>query len=424
MTPTPLLDELSQWLHEHWDPDRTLRTWWADLAESGWSQPQWPVEWYGRACSRDDAIAVARAIRDFGALNAPAGFATGMAAPTLIEHGTDEQKARHLPGIVTGIDAFCQLFSEPNAGSDLAGLQCRAERDGNEWVVNGQKVWTSAGRIANKAMLVARTNVDVPKHAGISYFFIDVTQPGVEMRPLREMTGRAFFNEVFLTNARVPVDDLIGGEGNGWAVANTTLAFERALSGGTGAGPTPDAGGIAGNLDAPVGTFVGQPQGDELPSSTGAALQLAATARRLGRAGDPRVRADLVRLYVLERVIALTTDRGLALQRAGRDLPGLPNLAKMQQSHAIRLERDLTFEILQATGMLHAYDAEAAVELEREAGIKGLGHLVDTALFAQAPPIYAGSDQIQRNIVGERVLGLPREPNPQRDTPFRDLPKN
>jgi alkylation response protein AidB-like acyl-CoA dehydrogenase len=154
--------------------------------------------------------------------------------------------------MVDGTDAVCQLFSEPNAGSDLAGLQCRAERDGDEWVVNGQKVWTSGGQIANKAMLVARTDIDVPKHAGISYFIIDMLQPGVEVRPLREMTGHAFFNEVFLTNARVPTVDLIGGEGNGWAVANTTLAFERAQAGGGERGASGNPGPIAESSDATV----------------------------------------------------------------------------------------------------------------------------------------------------------------------------
>ena len=143
-------------------------------------------------------------------------------------HGTDEQKERYLRDIVTGSEAWCQLFSEPGAGSDLAGLSTTAVRDGDEWVVNGQKVWTSGGQVADLGMLLARTDPDVPKHQGITYFAFDMHQPGVEVRPLREMTGRALFNEVFLTDARVRDDDVIGGLNNGWAVANTTLAFERA----------------------------------------------------------------------------------------------------------------------------------------------------------------------------------------------------
>jgi alkylation response protein AidB-like acyl-CoA dehydrogenase len=188
------LEELHGWLKEAWDPDLTLRDWWARLAESGWSQPHWPAQWFGKGLSVAVANDVTRAIQEFGAVTAPVGFATGMAGPTLLDHGRDDQKARHLPGMVNGADAYCQLFSEPNAGSDLAGLQCRADRDGDSWLINGQKVWTSAGQIANKAILLARSDADVPKHAGLSYFIIDVRQPGVEIRPLREMTGRSYFN--------------------------------------------------------------------------------------------------------------------------------------------------------------------------------------------------------------------------------------
>ncbi|MGH9216542.1 MAG: acyl-CoA dehydrogenase family protein, partial [Acidimicrobiales bacterium] len=253
------LGELGDWLEANWDPELSLREWWQRLGESGWAQPHWPREWYGRGLSRADGLAVSVAIQRFGAVPGPVGFATGMAGPTLLVHGTDEQKRRHLPGMVTGRDGFCQLFSEPNAGSDLAGLQTTAVLGGDDWVVNGQKVWTSGGQVANKAMLVARTNVDVPKHAGISYFLIRMDQPGIEVRPLREMTGRTFFNEVFITDARVAVDDLIGGEGKGWTVANTTLAFERALSGGAGATTTARPGPIAGDLDLRAGDFVVAP---------------------------------------------------------------------------------------------------------------------------------------------------------------------
>jgi alkylation response protein AidB-like acyl-CoA dehydrogenase len=419
-----LLVELRSWLAANWDPDRTLRAWWQRLAESGWSRPGWPVEWFGKGLPDAEALAVSRAVRDFGAVTGPTGFGAGMAGPTLLTHGTDDQRRRHLPGIATGVDAFCQLFSEPNAGSDLAGLQTRAERDGEEWVVNGQKVWTSGGQIANKAMLVARTDVDVPKHAGISYFFIDVRQPGVEIRPLREMTGRTYFNEVFLTDARVPDADLIGGAGNGWTVANTTLAFERALSGGGNVGNSARPGAIAGDLDRPAGSFVTATIGGDDPApSVTPGMQLIALARRTGRLGDPFVRDALVRLRTLEQLNTLTAERGRALRAAGGDLPGLPNLSKMAQNHAVRLARDLTYEILGATATLHGYDPVAVAELEIATGIEGLGDLLETALFAAGPPIFGGSDQIQRNIVGERVLGLPREASTDRTTPFKDLPR-
>jgi alkylation response protein AidB-like acyl-CoA dehydrogenase len=413
------LSDLQAWLREAWDPTVALGDWWARLAASGWSQPHWPLEWFGKAMSRAEANDAIRVIRDFGAVTAPTGFGTGMAGPTLLVHGTNDQRARHLPGMVDGRDAYCQLFSEPNAGSDLAGLQTRAERDGDHWVVTGQKVWTSGGQIANKAILVARTDIDVPKHAGISFFIIDVRQPGVEIRPLREMTGRAFFNEVFMTEARVPAEDLVGGEGNGWAVANTTLAFERALSGGGEAGATAEPGEIAGNLEQPAGNFATRlSPGAEHEGSRGQFPGLARLAAQTGRAADPLVRDNLVKLYTLNTV------RGRALEQSGSELAGLPNLAKMSQNHAYRLGRELIFSLFQAAGMLHAYDEEARSSLEAEIGIEGLGAFVDAALFAQAPPIYGGSDQIQRNIVGDRVLGLAREPSADKGVAFRDLLRN
>jgi alkylation response protein AidB-like acyl-CoA dehydrogenase len=419
-----VLEELREWLKTAWDPDLTLRAWWARLAESGWSQPHWPVEWFGKGLPATVADTVTRAIQDFGAVTAPLGFATGMAGPTLLDYGTADQKTRHLPGMVDGTDAYCQLFSEPNAGSDLAGLQCRADRDGDSWRINGQKVWTTGGQIANKAILLARSNADVPKHAGLSFFIIDVRQPGVEIRPLREMTGRSYFNEVFLTDARVPAEDLVGGEGNGWAVANTTLSYERALSGGGERGATADPGSIAGNLDQRAGQF-SQPEPDsgaEGPRSQWSTL--AALAGTLGRNRDPVVRDGLVRLYTLERLNTLNTQRARALEESGGSLPGLANLAKMAQNHAFRLGRHLTFALLQSAGTLHAYSEDGSAELDHEIGIEGLGALVEAALFATAPPIYGGSDQIQRNIVGDRVLGLPREPAADKGVPFSQLLKN
>jgi alkylation response protein AidB-like acyl-CoA dehydrogenase len=229
---------------------------------------------------------------------------------------------------------------------------------------------------------------------------------------------------VFLTDARVPAEDLVGGEGNGWAVANTTLAYERALSGGGERGATADAGSIAGNLDRRAGQF-SRPEpasGPEGPRSQWA--NLVAVANTLGRNRDPVIRDGLVRLYTLERLNSLTTERARALELSGGQLPGLANLAKMAQNHAFRLGRHLTFALLQAAGTLHAYTEEGTAELDRETGIDGLGALVEAALFATAPPIYGGSDQIQRNIVGDRVLGLPREPAADRGVPFSQLLKN
>jgi alkylation response protein AidB-like acyl-CoA dehydrogenase len=405
-----VVDELQLWLEKSWDPDIPLRAWWKRLAESGWAQPHWPTEWYGRGLTRAEAQEATRMIRDFGAVNSPVGTGTSLAGPTLLVHGTAEQKARLLPGIADGTEAYCQLFSEPNAGSDLAGLQCRAERDGDGWVVNGQKVWTSGGQFATKGILLARTNPDVPKQAGISFFVIDLGQRGVEVRPLREMTGRAYFNEVFFTDAHVDGADLVGREGDGWAITRTTFEFERALSGGIPSGATADPGPVAGNLDLPAGRF--SHREPDMPEGTRSHwAEILAAAEATGRHRHPVVRDALVRLFILNRLNERLAQRAGDLEQAGRELPGAANLAKLAQDQAVRLERDLIFAILQTAGTLHDYGRSA-------------GALVEAALFAQAPPIYGGSEQIQRNILGERTLGLPREPSSDRGVAFKDLLKN
>ncbi len=198
-----LLDELRDWLAENWDPDLTVGEWWERLGRAGWAAPLLPTDAYGRGLNRADAMAVARTIADFGALGAPFGMGIGLVSPTIVTHGTREQVDRYLPDIVRGRVWWCQLFSEPGAGSDLAGLSTRAVQDGDVWVVNGQKVWTSGGHWADLGMLLARTDSTAPKHQGITWFAIDMHQPGVEVRTLREMTGGEMFCEVFFTDAVV-----------------------------------------------------------------------------------------------------------------------------------------------------------------------------------------------------------------------------
>ncbi len=250
-----VIDELRDWLSDNWDPDLTCAQWWERLGTAGWSQPIMPSHRYGRGLSRGDAIKVQRTILEHGALGAPNGLGLMLAAPTIAQHGTDEQVERFVRPIVTGQLAWCQLFSEPGAGSDLAGLTTKAVKDGDEWIINGQKVWTSGGQIADMGMLIARTNPTAPKHQGITWFAFDMHQPGVEVRPLKEMTGHAMFNEVFMSDAIVADDARIGDVNDGWSVANTTLLFERSGMGAGGdrvMGASP--GTIAGNLDKRAGT--------------------------------------------------------------------------------------------------------------------------------------------------------------------------
>jgi alkylation response protein AidB-like acyl-CoA dehydrogenase len=421
---------VKEWLAANWDPDLTVSAWWERFGTSGWAAPMLPENAYGKGLSRSEVVRVQEAVAEFGALPAPGGLGLLLAAPTIATHGTPEQQERYIRAIVTGQEAWCQLFSEPGAGSDLAGLATRAEKDGDEWIITGQKVWTSGGQVADMGMLLARTNPDAPKHQGITYFAFEMKQPGVEIRPLREMTGRALFNEVFINEARVRDDAIIGGLNNGWAVANTTLAFERAglgAGGGSAAASTALPGSIAGDLDRRVGDMVRSRSrgGSGGPGGlTGTYKLLSAVAAETGANRDPAVRQDLVRLHILSEIARYMGLRQRALRASGGDIPGMGNIAKLSMSIILRLSRDLGMRLLGPRGMLHAYDSESNDAL---AGLPtgALGGMVtEMVLFAQGPQIYGGTDEIQHNIIGERVLGLPKEPNNDKVTPFRELPRN
>ena len=422
--------EVTAWLEENWSPDLSIGDWWELLGHSGWAVPTWPEEWFGKGLSRGDGIKVSQAIADFGALGPPAGLGLLLAGPTIYTHGTDEQKQRYLPDIVTGKKAWCQLFSEPGAGSDLAGLQTRAIKDGDEWVINGQKVWTSGGQAADLGMLLARTDADVPKHSGISYFAFDMHQEGaVEVRPLREMTGRALFNEVFMTDARVADDTCIGGVNKGWAVANTTLAFERAglgAGGGSAGGGAAVPGTVMGNLTKRAGDFVTRRDRSGAPGMfANAERLLTELAKGNGKLSDPSVRQDLAELHTLNEIARMTNLRQKALKASGApDIPGIGNIAKLSMSRILRLSRDLGLRILGPLGTLHAYTPEDRKVLDEATGNPFAGIVTEMALFSPGPSIYGGTDEIQHNIIGERVLGLPKEPNNDKTTAFKDLPKN
>jgi alkylation response protein AidB-like acyl-CoA dehydrogenase len=383
--------------------------------------------------SRSDAVRVQQEIAAAGAVGPPNGLGLLLAAPTIVTHGTPEQIDTYVRDIVTGQKAWCQLFSEPGAGSDLAGLTTRAERDGDEWVVSGQKVWTSGGQFADLGMLLARTDFDVPKHQGITWFAFDMRQPGVEIRALRELTGNAVFNEVFLTEARVSAAAVIGGVNQGWAVANTTLANERAGLGAGGGGASSGAGSvalpgqIAGHLGRRAGDFTGRPgpeAGRRNRRQQSAAQLLIEVARELGRTTDPLIRQGLARLHTLGELGRFNNERLKAVRASGGDIPGMANISKLAMSDIVRLQRDLGLQIVGPSGMLHAYDNTENAELEKATRNRFLSLVTTSALYAQAPPIYGGTDQIQRNIIGERALGLPKEPRTDAAVPFSSLPRN
>ena len=434
VTNDELVDELRSWLEENWDPDLTVADWWQRLGLAGWCAPNLPTNAYGKGVSRNDAVRIANEIGDFGALGAPAGLGLLLAAPTIASHGTQEQIDLYVRDIVSGQKAWCQLFSEPGAGSDLAGLTARAVEDGDEWIVNGQKVWTSFGHTADLAMLIARTAPELPKHQGITWFSINMHQPGMEVRPLREMTGHALFNEVFMSDARVPSSAIIGGRNNGWAVANTTLANERAglgTGGGSGGAGAASPGTVVGHLDQRVGDFVTPRQkkrratsGAGPSSGGGAARLLIDLAKGNGSIADATIRQDLMRLHTLGEIGRFNALRVKAAKKAGRDLPGMANISKLSMSDTMRLSRDVGLRIVGAQGMLHAYTDDQRPAIDAATGNPFLGAVTSIALWAQGPPIYGGTDQIQRNIIGERVLGLPKEPNNDKTMPFADLPKN
>ncbi|MEZ5298175.1 MAG: acyl-CoA dehydrogenase family protein [Ilumatobacteraceae bacterium] len=403
--------DVEAWLDEHWDPDVTVGEWWSRLAAAGLAHPMLPPP-YGKGWRRAKAGELARAMSVRGVLGPPAGLGMMLAAPTILAHGSSMLIDRFVPRILDGQHGWCQLFSEPGAGSDLAGLQARAERDGDHWVVSGQKVWTSMGQWADYGILIARTDPGAPKHRGITYFAFPMKQDGVDVRPLREMTGHALFNEVFIDEARVPHDHMIGDLNDGWRVANTTLMVERSSIGGeTVAAPSAAMPGtIAGHLGRPAGSFR-----DEAPVLGGGAVgpgrirQLMALASGNGSIADPSIRQDLIRLHSMIEITGWHVQR----MKTGNAATGAEgNLAKLRNSDITRLARDLGCRILGAAATVVGPDSASA------------GSLQELALFSPAPSIYGGSDQIQRNIIGERALGLPREPGPDRNTPFRDLPHN
>ncbi len=405
--------EAERWFEEHWNPDLTLGEWWQALADSGWGLPTWPANRFGRGLSSDDARSARAARAAVGALGPPGGIGVMMAGPTIIDHGTDEQCQRFLPKLVSGEEIWCQLFSEPGAGSDLAGLQTRAERDGDEWIVNGQKVWTSGAQFAKWGILIARTNTDVPKHEGITYFVIDMEQDGIEVRPLKEMTGGATFNEVFMTDARVPHANVIGDVDRGWAVAVTTLAHERNSLGASSMG---GAGGamIGRNaLDRRVGDLASGGGGSEMAAMAmatgGGSGLIKGLPAAVGRSGDAVLRDEVMKIYSLMEIARYTGLRAQAAVEAGRGPGPEVSTGKLMASKIVAAVRETGLAALGADGMLMGPSTPLG------------GIIQQLALFSPAISIAGGSDQIQRNIIGERVLGLPREPRVDKDVPFKEL---
>ena len=406
---------VERWIEENWAPDLTLAEWWRLLFEAGYAFPTWPVGLGGSSASAADGRAVAAALAAAGVIVAPEGPGPNMGGPTVIEHGSAEQRERFVKPLALGQVQWCQLFSEPGAGSDLASLSTRAERDGDHFVVNGQKVWNSRAGTSDFGMLLCRTDFDVAKHRGITYALIDMRQPGVEVRPLVQMNGAAEFSEVFLTDARFHVDDVIGPLGGGWDVARTTLAHERAsTAAGAGRGAVVvAAGALGGHLDRPVGELVeerrsvgGAPKRQAPLLGGRAMLDL---ARRYGAHDRPDLRDQLIRFYVHAETHRLNGRRmrDLARARVSSSLDG--SAIKLDLAALAHESRDLSLAIVGAAGMLAGADSPDG------------GRVVTTALSSFVPSLGGGTNEIQRNIIAECTLGLPREPAADADVPFRQV---
>jgi alkylation response protein AidB-like acyl-CoA dehydrogenase len=337
-----------------------------------------------------------RRLREAGA-RAPHGtlfFGLSLAGPTVVTHGSDELRRRALRPMFTGEEIWCQLFSEPGAGSDLAGLATRAVRDGDEWVVNGQKVWNTLAHLADRGMLVARTDPDIPKHKGLTYFMVDMHAPGVEVRPLRQITGEAEFNEVYLTDVRIPDADRIGDIGDGWRVSMTTLMNERTTIGGaTGSG------------------------GGRRVSAIQEAIDL--WKKRADH--DPARRDRLVQLWIENEVLRYTNLR--AAEQARRGNPGPEgSIAKLALANANKATYEFCIDLLGADGLI-GYDY--TFKRPDEAGLEApLGSSRKMFLRARANSIEGGTSEIMRNILGERILGLPGEPRNDRDLPWSQVPRS
>ncbi|HEX5367083.1 MAG TPA: acyl-CoA dehydrogenase family protein [Acidimicrobiales bacterium] len=402
--------EVRAWLSGHWDPERPLAEWRADLADSGWGCPTWPRP-HGRGLPAPLGRVVADELRAAGAVGPAIGVGMSLAAPTLLAHGSDDLQRRLLRRIVTGEDTWCQLFSEPGNGSDLAGLTTHARRDGDEWAVSGQKVWTTGAHHAAYGMLLARTDWDVPKHRGISFFAFPMRQPGVEVRPLRQMNGRASFNEVFLDDARVPHANVVGEVNGGWAVALTTLAHERGLAAGLfGALPPPGGGRTRDEATAEATAYLRTYEW--YPQRAGRADLVPTRARAEGLGADPLVRQLVSHVAATERTARLTADRAAAARRAGRPPGPEGSIGKLAASRIAREAAAAHGHIAGAHGMLTGPGSP-------EGGI-----VAEVLVSVPGASIAGGTDEIQHNIIGERVLGLPKEPSVDADRPFRDVEVN
>jgi len=385
--------EVRDFLASNWNPDWKGQAtegpnriaWLTQVVDAGWAAPQWPKAWFGREFDDARARVVREEFARVGAFGTDQDR-TNLWINTLLAYGTATLKKQLIPRLMRGEVNMCLLYSEPGAGSDLAGVRTKAQRDGADWVVNGQKVWTSGARTADYGMLIARTDWDAPKHKGLSFFFLPMKQPGVEVRPLRQVTGESHFNEVFFTEARIPAENQLGRDGDGWRVLVTALSYERSVMGEQARG-------------ARSGHAVARAQGED---------QLIALAREAGRLNEPLIRQRLAQVIAWKQLNDLNTARGKAELKVGTS-SSLMSLGKLAMSRILHETARLRTDLLGSGSLLEGPDYPRAEDANF------------LSLNAYFTSIGGGTDQIQRNIIGERVLGLPKEPEIDRTQPFREL---
>ncbi len=404
--------EARAWLEENWDPNLGLIEWRNMLADSGWGAPHWPRDWYGRDLPVGMVPVVEEEFERIGAVGvAKMGIRT-LAAATILTHGTDMHKEKFLRRILTGEDTWCQFFSEPGSGSDLAGATTRAELKGNKWVVNGQKVWTTSAHHADYGLLLARTDVDVPKHKGLTYFIIDIHQPGVEVVPLRQMNHHASFNQVFFTDAEIAPEFMLENLGDGWKVATTTLMHERRGADGMRRYAAP--------RERPERIY--QEEAKEIavalepykwyPQRAGRVDLVLERAKETGRNTDPVVRQEIAKLMIMARSAEWTARRARAAQEQGRPQGPEGSLGKLASSYVARASNRVHTMLTGADAMLTG--PESPMD----------GVIAEILISTPAISIAGGTDEIQKNIISERVLKMPKEPRFDTDRPFREVPKN
>jgi len=411
-TEQALRTEVRAWVEANWNPNASLLDWRNKLIDSGWGCASWPEEWHGRGLSIGLSDAVDDELRKAGAVGVAKTGVRMLAAATILEHGDDMHKGKFLRRLLTGEDTWCQLFSEPGSGSDLAGLTTRADFDGENWVLNGQKVWTTSAHHAQYGMVLTRTNWDVPKHQGMTYFLIDMEQPGVEVRPLKQMNGHASFNEIFFTDAKIAPEFMLNKEGNGWKVAMTTLAHERRLSDGIrswGRGEK-GKGRIYEELKVEIASVM-EPY-KWYPQRAGRVDLLIERAKATGKYDDPTVRQAIAKVLMMAKAAEWTGRRVKAAHALGRPPGPEGSLGKLAGSQVARLAA-------QAHTLIAGNDAM----LTGDDGAMG-GTISEILVSTPAESIAGGTDEIQRNIISERSLGLPKEPRTDVDRPFRDVPRN